>query len=314
MKSFKQHLTEGSDTSVNEIIFESSDADVIIPLSQSIWERLMGEKKDKYAVHITDREGLDQLKRISGRKKGIPSMTDVSNNVIKSFINTKYGVLTEGGVWVVLKGKPIVEMGMDYGTWRDTQGRRWVDITFKMDRFADLEHNMQQGFRDLRERIYAEVIEAQDDNPELQKEMGSFDPEDPDRWRSDNVYAFNHIGGTNSRGTQKEKALAIKMFIDGAEQLVRENLRDIQIMITTPSSMRFHADWDEIIMTKFKIDRIVMEYRQYKNMTMDVNQMVKKYRAPVFIAGGIGSGTDDIFSVIKKQAFEYVKSKNEGGR
>ena len=314
MKRFKQFLIEGSDTSVNEIIFESSDADVIIPLSQSIWERLTGEKKDKYAVHITDREGLDQLKSISGRKKGIPSMTDVSDNVIKSFINTKYGVLTEGGVWVVLKGKPIVEMGMDYGTWRDTQGRRWVDITFKMDRFADLEHNMQQGFRDLRERIYAEVIEAQDDNPELQKEMGSFDPEDPDRWRSDNVYAFNHIGGTNSRGTQKEKALAIKMFIDGAEQLVRENLRDIQIMITTPSSMRFHADWDEIIMTKFKIDRIVMEYRQYKHMTMDVNQMVKKYRAPVFIAGGIGSGTDDIFSVIKKQAFEYVKSKNEGGR
>ena len=310
MKRFKQFLIEGSDTSVNEIIFESSDADVIIPLSQSIWERLTGEKKDRYAVHITDREGLDQLKRISGRKKGIPSMTDVSDNVIKSFINTKYGVLTEGGVWVVLKGKPIVEMGMDYGTWRDTQGRRWVDITFKMDRFADLEHNMQQGFRDLRERIYAEVIEAQNDNPELQKEMGSFDPEDPDRWRSDNVYAFNHIGGTNSRGTQKEKALAIKMFIDGAEQLVRENLRDIQIMITTPSSMRFHADWDEIIMTKFKIDRIVMEYRQYKNMTMDVNQMVKKYRAPVFIAGGIGSGTDDIFSVIKKQAFEYVRTKN----
>ena len=314
MKRFKQFLIEGSDTSINEIIFESSDADVIIPLSQSIWERLTGEKKDKYAVHITDREGLDQLKRISGRKKGIPSMTDTSDKVIKSFIDTKYGVLTEGGVWVVLKGKPIVEMGMDYGTWRDTQGRRWVDITFKMDRFADLEHNMQQGFRDLRERIYTEVIEAQDDNPELQKEMGSFDPEDPDRWRSDNVYAFNHIGGTNSRGTQKEKALAIKMFIDGAEQLVRENLRDIQIMITTPSSMRFHADWDEIIMTKFKIDRIVMEYRQYKHMTMDVNQMVKKYRAPVFIAGGIGSGNDDIFSVIKKQAFEYVKSKNEGGR
>ena len=54
MKSFKQYLTEGSDTPVNEIIFESDDADVLIPLSQTIWERLTGEKKDKYAVHITD--------------------------------------------------------------------------------------------------------------------------------------------------------------------------------------------------------------------------------------------------------------------
>ena len=97
MKSFKQYLTEGSDTPVNEIIFESDDADVLIPLSQTIWERLTGEKKDKYAVHITDLEGLDSLKRISGSKKGIPSMTDTSDKVINSFVQTQWGVLTEGG-------------------------------------------------------------------------------------------------------------------------------------------------------------------------------------------------------------------------
>ena len=310
MKSFKQYLTEGSDTPVNEIIFESDDADVLIPLSQTIWERLTGEKKDKYAVHITDLEGLDSLKRISGSKKGIPSMTDTSDKVINSFVQTQWGVLTEGGFWVVLKGKPVVELGMDYGTWRDTQGRRWVDITYKMDRFPDLEHNMVTGFRDLREKIYADVIEAQDDNPELQKKMGSFDPEDPARWRSDNVWNFNHIGGANNAGTPKEKALAIKMFIDGAEKLVKENLRDIQIMITTPSSMRYHADWDEIIMTKFKIDRIVIEKRQIDRMVdTDVNKIARKYRAAVFVADG--SNNDAIVSVIKKQAFDYVRSKNK---
>ena len=310
MKSFKQYLTEGSDTHVNEIIFESDDADVLIPLSQTIWERLTGEKKDKYAVHITDLEGLDSLKRISGSKKGIPSMTDTSDKVINSFVQTQWGVLTEGGFWVVLKGKPVVELGMDYGTWRDTQGRRWVDITFKMDRFGDLQHNMITGFRDLREKIYADVIEAQDDNPELQKKMGSFDPEDPDRWRSDNVWNFNHIGGANNAGTPKEKALAIKMFIDGAEKLVKENLRDIQIMITHPSSMRYHADWDEIIMTKFKIDRIVIEKRQIDRMVdTDVNKIARKYRAAVFVADG--SNNDAIVSVIKKQAFDYVRSKNK---
>ena len=310
MKSFKQYLTEGSDTPVNEIIFESDDADVLIPLSQTIWERLTGEKKDKYAVHITDLEGLDSLKRISGSKKGIPSMTDTSDKVIDSFVQTQWGVLTEGGFWVVLKGKPVVELGMDYGTWRDTQGRRWVDITFKMDRFGDLQHNMITGFRDLREKIYADIIEAQDDNPELQKKMGSFDPEDPDRWRTDTVWNFNHIGGANNAGTPKEKALAIKMFIDGAEKLVKENLRDIQIMITTPSSMRYHADWDEIIMTKFKIDRIVIEKRQLDRMVdTDVNKIARKYRAAVFVADG--SNNDAIVSVIKKQAFDYVRSKNK---
>ena len=305
MKGFKQYLTEGSDTSINEIIFESDDADVIIPLSQTIWERLTGKKGQKYAVHITDGEGLNDLKRISGRKKGLPTMTDLPDNEIKKFIDTQYGVLTEGGVWVVLKGTPVVEFAMDYGTWRDTQGRRWVDVTYKMDRDADLEHNMVEGFRQLREDIYSAVIEAQDDNPELQKEMGSFDPEDPDRWRSDNVWNFNHIGGTNNAGTPKEKALALKMFIDGAEELVKQNLTDLMKVLSTPNEMRFHADWDEIILTKFKIDRMVIEDRAYQKLNMDVDGIRKKFRTPAVDI----VKDDEAFTKIKN-LFKYVNYKN----
>ncbi len=305
MKGFKQYLTEGSDTSINEIIFESDDADVIIPLSQTIWERLTGKKGQKYAVHITDGEGLNDLKRISGSKKGLPTMTDLPDNEIKKFIDTQYGVLTEGGVWVVLKGTPVVEFAMDYGTWRDTQGRRWVDVTYKMDRDADLEHNMVEGFRQLREDIYSAVIEAQDDNPELQKEMGSFDPEDPDRWRSDNVWNFNHIGGTNNAGTPKEKALALKMFIDGAEELVKQNLTDLMKVLSTPNEMRFHADWDEIILTKFKIDRMVIEDRAYQKLNMDVDGIRKKFRTPAVDI----VKDDEAFTKIKN-LFKYVNYKN----
>ena len=213
-----------------------------------------------------------------GDGKGIPSMTDTSDKVIDSFVQTQWGVLTEGGFWVVLKGKPVVELGMDYGTWRDTQGRRWVDVTFKLDRDADLEHNMTEGFRQLRELIYETVIQAQDDNPELQKEMGSFDPEDPDRWRSDNVWNFNHIGGTNNAGTPKEKALALKMFIDGAEELVKQNLTALMKVLSKPDMMRFHADWDEIILTNVKIDRIVVEYREHKRTGMSADDIKKKYK------------------------------------
>jgi len=175
MKRFKQFLVEASDTTINELIFGSSDADVIIPLSQTIWERLTGKKGQKYAIHITSLDGLEDIKRISGSRKGLPTMTDLDDKEIRKFIETEWGVLTSGGVWVVLKGTPVIEFGMDYGTWRDKQGRRWVDVTFKLDRDADLEHNMTEGFRQLRELIYETVIQAQDDNPELQKEMGSFD-------------------------------------------------------------------------------------------------------------------------------------------
>ena len=306
MKSFKQYLTEASDTTINELIFESSDADVLIPLSQTIWERLTGKKGVKYAIHITSLDGLEDIKRLSGSKKGIPTMTELDDKEIRKFIETEWGVLTSGGVWVVLKGTPVIEFGMDYGTWRDKQGRRWVDVTFKLDRDADLEHNMTEGFRQLRELIYETVIQAQDDNPELQKEMGSFDPEDPDRWRSDNVWNFNHIGGTNNAGTGKEKALALKMYIDGAEELVRQNLSALLKVLSTPNEMRFHADWDEIILTKFKVDRMVIEDRAYQKLNMDVDEIRRKYRTPAVDI----VLEDEAFPKIKN-LFKYVRYKNE---
>ena len=165
---------------------------------------------------------------------------------------------------------------------------------------------MTEGFRDLREKIYTEVIEAQDDNPELQKEMGSFDPEDPDRWRSDNVWNFNHIGGTNNAGTGKEKALALKMYIDGAEELVRQNLSALLKVLSTPNEMRFHADWDEIILTKFKVDRMVIEDRAYQKLNMDVDEIRRKYRTPAVDI----VLEDEAFPKIKN-LFKYVRYKNE---
>ena len=308
MKSFKQYLIEGGDTRINDIIFNSSDADVIIPLSQTVWERLTGKKGVKYAIHITSLDGLEDIKRLSGSKKGIPTMTELDDKEIRKFIETEWGVLTSGGVWVVLKGTPVIEFGMDYGTWRDSQGRRWVDVTYKMDRDADLEHNMVEGFRQLREDIYMEVIAMQDDNPELQKKMGSFDPKDPDRWRTDNVWTFNHIGGTNNAGTGKEKALALKMFIDGAEELVRQNLSSLMKVLTKPDMMRFHADWDEIILTNVKIDRIVVEYREHKRTGMSADDIKKKYKTPKVEI--LSSPTRTAITKIR-DLFKYVRYKNE---
>ena len=144
-------------------------------------------------------------------------------------------------------------------------------------------------------------------NPELQKKMGSFDPEDPDRWRTDNVWSFNHIGGANNAGTGKEKALALKMFIDGSEKLVKENLREIQIMITTPSSMRYPADWDEIIMTKFKIDRIMVEYREFERTRLSEDDIKKKYGTSKveILSSPIRGALTKI-----RELFTYVRTKN----
>ena len=92
MKSFKQYLIEGGDTRINDIIFNSSDADVIIPLSQTVWERLTGKKGVKYAIHITSLDGLEDIKRLSGSKKGIPTMTELDDKEIRKFLE-KFSLL-----------------------------------------------------------------------------------------------------------------------------------------------------------------------------------------------------------------------------
>ena len=79
-------------------------------------------------------------------------------------------------------------------------------------------------------------------------------------------------------------------------------------VLSNPDMMRFHADWDEIILTKFKIDRMVIEYRVYRNLDMNVDEIRKKFRTKaVDILGNQIAGS---FTKIR-DLFKYVRYKNE---
>ena len=93
--------------------------------------------------------------------------------------------------------------------------------------------------------------------------------------------------------------------IDGAEELVKQNLTDLMKVLSTPNEMRFHADWDEIILTKFKIDRMVIEDRAYQKLNMDVDGIRKKFRTPAVDI----VKDDEAFTKIKN-LFKYVNYKN----
>ena len=95
------------------------------------------------------------------------------------------------------------------------------------------------------------------------------------------------------------------MFIDGAEELVRQNLSSLLKVLSKPDMMRFHADWDEIILTKFKIDRMVIEYRTYQKLNVDVDFIRMKFRTP---AVDIVKGNETFDKI--KNLFKYVNYKN----
>ena len=259
MKRFKQYLNEGSSSSVQDMIFQRTEDEVIIPLSQPMWERLTGEKSTIYGVHITDADGLHKLSRMQRSRKQVSVMTELGDSEIQKFLRTEYGILSDGGVWTVLKGTPVIEFNRDFGTQRDSQGRRWIDLTYKIHD-ESLLNTLQGLIAELKENIYEHVILRQDDNPELQKEMGSFDPDDPDRWRSDAVYPdFNFIP---DQGTGKEKALAIKMYIDGIEEIVRQNLDGIMRSIEELDfATQEGFGWNESVLTNFVIEFIYIEPR-----------------------------------------------------
>ena len=72
--------------------------------------------------------------------------------------------------------------------------------------------------------------------------------------------------------------------------------------------MRFHADWDEIILTNVKIDRIVVEYREHTRTGMSADDIKKKYKTPKVEI--LSSPTRTAITKIR-DLFKYVRYKNE---
>ena len=124
MKRFKNFITEGTATEIRDLIFTDSEYEYPIPFSQPMWERITNFKREGYGMHVTDMEDVINLARIQGRKNQISTMTDMRGS--ESSFAQGGGILTEGGIFCVLKGTVVMEMGEDFSTQRDGQGRRWL--------------------------------------------------------------------------------------------------------------------------------------------------------------------------------------------
>ena len=121
MQSFKQFLAEET-AKVKEWVFHKNTH---IPISRKMIERIEGAKEPIYAIHITNLTGLGKLHDISGTARQVSVMTD-AGGAMDSLIT--YGVATEGGVFTILKGIPLLQSAQDFWTKLDSQGRKWLSL------------------------------------------------------------------------------------------------------------------------------------------------------------------------------------------
>ena len=219
MKTYKQHLTEGSATELSELILKGA-----IPFSEKMWNRITGKiSTTMYGMHVTDWNGaFDILKKVVGRKKSLPVMTDPTTEWLAQFASGK-GVLTDGGIFLICQGTVIAEFGEDIGSYRDKQGRRWVDLSFQHS--FDLRHQWIEFVGELHEKIVEEIINSQDGSPAMQKKFKTvipdyLDGDGTEYWRSDDIQDIFSLLG--NYGNPLEKRAAIIMYMEEVEKELKK--------------------------------------------------------------------------------------------
>ena len=313
MKTFRQFITEGTATEIKELIFTDDHYEYPIPFSQPMWERITNTKRDGYGMHVTDQEDVVGLARMQGKKNQISTMTDMRGS--EGSFAQGGGILTEGGIYCVLKGTVVMEMGEDFATARDTQGRRWLRTGQLYQRhwhsevfegWMDFVNDIQQ----MRQEGYKAIIEAQNDNPEIQKKYGVTVPDydtPEEYWRSDDIRDWMEI---SEYGTGKEKAGAIKWYMDGIEEILKnkKHLEQIQKMLTMVKRSGDQTEGDELVLSEIKILKVIYHpskvYTRGTMTTGDATQLItnlKKsgYRGPVVKMGDKGGFLRDEMQQIK---------------
>tara|TARA_Y100000310_G_scaffold104507_1_gene102833 strand:- start:395 stop:2005 length:1611 start_codon:yes stop_codon:yes gene_type:complete len=97
-----------------------------IPLSKKMIQRIEGQiNLPLYAVHITSIDNVKTLIEIQNSARQISAMTD-PGGMLRSLIEG--GVATEGGVWTIIHGYPVISAARDFWTKLDKQGRKWMSL------------------------------------------------------------------------------------------------------------------------------------------------------------------------------------------
>ena len=253
MKKFKDFLLAESSTSwsVKDLIFgEVARTYVHIPLSLPMWKRIT-EVKNMYGVHATTVNGMEKLVKLQGSSAQISTVDWASKYGIESLVS---GIATEGGAVALIKGLAIFEADEDVYSYQDNQGRRWVEIMNFKDAFPTIGNEIDKIKLKIINRLEPELSKLWEKEYGKPLTQGSF----PDLARF---------------GTTANKA--IRMFFDEIERFLKKTSTQgkmknaFKMKSAEDSSV---TDWNENIITTFKIETIIFNKKRLTVRFKDVDQ------------------------------------------
>ena len=252
MRTFKKHLVEMSQSwSVKDLIFgEVARTYVHIPLSLPMWKRIT-EVKNMYGVHATTVNGMEKLVKLQGSSAQISTVDWASKYGIESLVS---GIATEGGAIALVKGLAVFEADEDVYSYQDNQGRRWVEIMNFKDAFPTIGNEIDKIKLKIINRLEPELSKLWEKEYGKPLIQGSF----PDLARF---------------GTTANKA--IRMFFDEIERFLKKTSTQgkmknaFKMKSAEDSSV---TDWNENIITTFKIETIIFNKKRLTVRFKDVDQ------------------------------------------
>ena len=233
MKTFRNFLVEEDNTDRGITPIARAVIAGFIPFGQTMWERITGKIPIRmYGMHVTSQEGAETIgKRLQGSKKQLPVTTKPDAEFID--IATSGGILTSGGYIMIVEGDVVADFDRDVNSFRDEQGRRWVDI------------GKVPGFTSHIDWV-KDVMELQDD---ISFKILTY------------KYSFNEIF---TKGTGKQKSQAISLYIDGVESLLSNKYRiNLEDLFKNSSG---NNTWNEILMSDVEVIKVIADEEPYDDM------------------------------------------------
>jgi len=260
MRTFKAFINEGIawQTSLSKQIFDfprASIKDLTIPLSSSIFKRIWPDTIRSTAFHLTDYDGLENLKRIQNSKKSISAFYNMKSRQIGE------GIRTYGGYVAEIEGDVLVASPDDVATMPDKGGRRYIVWQTIKNGPTDYPPGMGGGRgvnkieKDL-EKMLSGLVDKYD------KYLSDF------KFKVDPVLAWPMIRkGITTSGSNSGKVLhkAIADYLDGMEKVMKKHSKILHSIFTDYTKSRTlktdpesgdTSDWDELVINNFKIKKI----------------------------------------------------------
>lgn len=230
MKTFNQFIAEAQEVHKfsDTILTKWNQAPFI--LRSKLWTTIFPEYRVREGWHVTDYAGLMNLIKRKGKKNSI-STFNKSNDM-----HILYGIETEGGVVIKVKGKSSGNFGFDAWTARTDKGYRTILLgTVNWDGLL-YTYFFKRGF--TKEQL---IIEKMRD------------------WLKGLMPEFARLNGLDlnqvSEWTGQEKRKAIKYYLDMSEAYIKKFGKDIKAAFSLFDETDMHG-YNEEVLEYFTIEKI----------------------------------------------------------